>query len=367
MATASSIPVKVKYPFLPEAREEYRSRGFTLKDFDDPSLKPIVDRAVERVINAIKFGENLDPWKISEDDFTEIASFPLAVVLVAKVGDNFLKKRFALTEVSMIQKRLMNEREEDRVKLILEIAKNFFKMDVEYGELPPPYTFTIGLVDYLKLASKFNDPAWKLVNRIVVKGRVYVEDRELIRLIRDKLEEHVIKNIEEAEKEVTVLPKTLEEAVRIIKNNLPERKIEEESIQMVSRPEAWPPCIKTIYAKLVSGESVSHFANFMMASFLLNTGVSIEDIVSIYSQRSDFNVRIARYQVEHIAGMRGSRTKYITPSCSKIRTNGLCIENGRLCGNVKNPMTYYKRRLREVIKSDKDKDEFPGKRREASS
>ena len=29
-----------------------------------------------------------------------------------------------------------------------------------------------------------------------------------------------------------------------------------------------------------------------------------------------------------------------------MRLNGLCVENGRLCEGVKNPLTYYRRMLR---------------------
>ena len=66
-------------------------------------------------------------------------------------------------------------------------------------------------------------------------------------------------------------------------------------------------------------------------------------MVEMYSQRGDFDPRIARYQVEHIAGLKGSRTRYSVPRCSTMQTHGLCIENGRLCGGVRSPMEYYRR------------------------
>ncbi|MEN2974626.1 MAG: DNA primase large subunit PriL [Candidatus Caldarchaeales archaeon] len=365
MFLADRLSVKALYPFLPEAKQEFLSLGFDLESFKSPSTKPIVERAFERIVNALRFGENVDPMKVAGDSITELVSFPLSIVIVAKTGDKFLQRRFALAEASIIQKRLMNElMSRSGLEFVLDIARNVFKMDVERDDYPP-YSYTVGLVDYLKSASRFNDPSWKLVNRVVDRGRVYVEARELVRLLRDRVEKYVLENIEKAEREVGRLPDNLEEIVNNLRSMIPARRIEGPPTTDTSKPEAWPPCIKAIYSKLVSGESVSHFGNFFIASFLINTGLSIDEVVSIYSQRSDFDEKIARYQVEHIAGLKGSRTKYINPSCSKVKTNGLCIENGRFCGNIKNPMTYYKRKLKEMVKDDKDKDDYGRERGEA--
>jgi DNA primase large subunit len=76
---------------------------------------------------------------------------------------------------------------------------------------------------------------------------------------------------------------------------------------------------------------------------MINRGYSTEKILTILSERPDFNEKIARYQVEHIAGLRGSRTKYRPPSCQTMKSLGLCIEDGRLCPKwIKNPLEYRK-------------------------
>ncbi|MEM2374538.1 MAG: DNA primase regulatory subunit PriL, partial [Thermoproteota archaeon] len=81
---------------------------------------------------------------------------------------------------------------------------------------------------------------------------------------------------------------------------------------------------------------------------------TVESVISMYAQRSDFDERLARYQAEHIAGMKGSRTKYTTPSCTTMRTHGLCIEDGRLCPGIKNPLQYYKRAARKTARSSSE-------------
>jgi len=106
-------------------------------------------------------------------------------------------------------------------------------------------------------------------------------------------------------------------------------------------PADMPPCMKLIQQRIISGEDVSHFENFAIAAYLLNTGRSVEDVLTLFSHRSDFNERVARYQVEHIAGLRGSRTRYRPPSCGKMLSLGLCVEAGKHCPrDIRNPLDY---------------------------
>ena len=71
-----------------------------------------------------------------------------------------------------------------------------------------------------------------------------------------------------------------------------------------------------------------YIENFAIASYMVNAGYGIDEVVDVFKDRSDFDEKIARYQVEHIAGLRGSRVKYKPPSCSRMKTYGLCIEDG---------------------------------------
>ena len=119
-----------------------------------------------------------------------------------------------------------------------------------------------------------------------------------------------------------------------------EEKAPKHVIPMPVRGEM-PPCIMQILAKIRSGEDVSHIENFTIASYMVNTGYGIDEVIDVFKDRSDFNEKVARYQVEHIAGLRGSRVKYKPPSCSRMKTYGLCIEDGRRCPrNIRNPLSY---------------------------
>ena len=59
---------------------------------------------------------------------------------------------------------------------------------------------------------------------------------------------------------------------------------------------------------------------------------------------SDYNERLTRYQIEHIAGERGSGTKYTCPPCSVLQTHGVCKNRDETCRRIYHPLAYYKRK-----------------------
>ena len=111
---------------------------------------------------------------------------------------------------------------------------------------------------------------------------------------------------------------------------------------------AFPPCIRELYDTIASGRPVSHIGHFALTSFLVNIGMSVENVVNFFRSVSDFDERMTRYQVEHIAGVRGSRTKYIPPRCDTLRTHGICHAPSDICKRIRHPLAYYRRRLKNV-------------------
>lgn len=364
METAWRLPTLAKYPFLPESKQYLAKHGLTIESFEDPAYSKIIERAKARVLDAINYGDNIGAWNVSDDELVELASFPLSIIIVASLGDKRIAKRFALAESSLAIKFLGEEDEE----IVLRIARDVFGMDIRIEKKMlggVEYDYSLGLRDYMRGALLFNKPEWKLVNRLVERGRVLITSRELIRLMKDKIMDYVLDLIDKSWGKSIKLPKPLEEAVNEIRGKLPKSIVEVEAVPALGGPDTWPPCMRALREKLLSGENLSHFANFALASFLINIGASPEEVVNLYANRPDFDQRIARYQVEHIAGMRGSRTKYTAPNCNTMRTSGLCVGNEKICGGVKNPLTYYRRAVGKKLKLDKDKAEVEGERGEA--
>ena len=109
-----------------------------------------------------------------------------------------------------------------------------------------------------------------------------------------------------------------------------------------------PPCIKALYEAASASRHLSHVGRFTLTSFLINVGMSPEKLTELFKSFSDYNERLTRYQVEHIAGSRGSGTRYTPPNCDTLQTHNVCVNRDELCGGARNPLVYYKRKQRRV-------------------
>jgi len=281
----------------------------------------------------------------SSNDDIEISSFPIAVMMAAATADSFIKRRYALAEAKRVSNMLGNENKSN----ITYIANNFnWKIKpVKDPAVPLTYDFTLHYTDFLKSATIFHDKKWKLINRRMLKGEVYLMQSEVARLLEEEVRKHI-------EVKLDIKVESLPEAVMNRINRLKQLFIEKRGeIQLEELPKeviikAFPPCIKELYDTIASGRNVSHIGRFALTSFLINIGMTTKDVVNLFSSVSDFNERLTRYQVEHIAGGRGSRTKYIPPRCDTLRTHGVCHSMDAICKRIRHPLTYYRRKLRTI-------------------
>jgi len=302
----------------------------------------VLDRAENRIEEAILF--RTVSQKSPNDDI-EIASFPIAIMMVAATADSLIKKRYALAEAKRVSDLLRGEGEEK----IMEIADNFkWKIRPVKGEISVgPYSFALHFTDFLKNATDFQDKKWKLVNRLVLNGEVYLTKSEASRL----LEEEVRRYIEEKlSTKVGLLPQGIMNRVNRLKQLALQKRgeIRLEEIPKGVVISAFPQCIKGVYDTIASGRPTSHIGRFALTSFLINIGMTVENVVDLFRSTSDFDERMTRYQVEHIAGARGSRTKYIPPRCDTLRTHGICHTQDEICKKIRHPLAYYRKKLKTV-------------------
>jgi len=264
-------------------------------------------------------------------------------MLVAAIDDSYLKKRYALLEAKHISETL----KEEPIDTIMKIAA-FFKWKIK----PQKDAFTLHFTDYLRNAAVFHEKEWKLVNRKLTNGEVTLTKNEATRLLEEEVKRHIEKRLQTQD---VPLPDALAVRVERLKQLLALKKgklkTEEMPKQVVIA--AFPPCIKALYTAIQSGHHLSHIGRFTLTTFLVNIGMTPEETIALYQSLSDYNERLTRYQVEHIAGARGSGTKYIPPRCDTLRTHGVCIEPDELCKSqsrypVRHPLGYYRRKLRRA-------------------
>jgi DNA primase large subunit len=330
-----------KYPFLKETAEYIRPLDLQIEDLTSIGMDQILKRAEERVSEAItsaKITRNLKKTDL------EISSYPVALLLVTATENSFIRKRYALAEAKQAGEDLAGEPKEK----IFRVAENFgWKLTIPSKQsCEIPSEFVLHFTDYLRNTTHLREKKWKLVNRVLIDGNVYLNKNNVARLLQEEIRQHIEKRLELAK--LSKYPPQIIAIAERIKKLAVERigTAEMEGFPKVVIQEAFPPCIKALYEAASSSRHLSHVGRFTLTSFLVNIGMPSEKVNELFKGFSDYNERLTRYQVEHIAGERGSRTRYTPPQCTTLQTHGVCTNSDDLCRRVRHPLAYYKRKQR---------------------
>lgn len=325
-----------KYPFMPDAGRHLQEYGFGLRQFgEDPALRIISRKAFERVMASTR-GEIYRPELVrgvaSEDRIldAEIFSFLIAIVLIKLARRPTLIQRFALSEARCaevhLERDLADRGDQLRKTMARHMLRELFGMEVR----PRKYHYLIPVHDYLMHSAVFHEREWKLVNRRVEGGFVVLQSKKTARLVRHALSVHIASRIKESA--VPEMIPAFEEAVA---------KLAAEADRLTPRyvvTGEHPPCIKHAIDVLERGENLPHSGRFMLATFLLARGQSVEEIAPLFKNAPDYNERVTMYQLNHLAGTSGS-TRYSCPSCGKLRTQNLCFAIPE-CDGITSPLQF---------------------------
>ncbi len=330
-----------KYPFLPQAKKHVAELGVDIKDLT--SLEAVVTRAMERVKSTFDLEAfcSQDPPKRGE---IEIASFPVAVLFVTGIHDKALTQRFATAEAKKVYESLLGEKDET----ILDIAR-FFRWSIDTSKTQP-YSYAISLIDYLRNSTRgrlVHSSKWKLVNRLVHQGKIYVTAREICRLLQEEVRNYIE---ERTQGEMPRIPRAVQNRLDEIRTRFMEMKprLPEFDRVVKAKESEYPPCIRSFLDRVNKREHLSHVERVTMVTYLLHQGVTTEEVVKLLANTADFREDKTRYQVEHLAGQRGSTTQYKPYNCSTLKTHGICAnQNDPICLTIRNPLAYHlKRKMR---------------------
>jgi DNA primase large subunit len=325
-----------KYPFLPQVRDYIVKAGLDFTTILE--LQSIRERAKHRIEASFSLEKRYatQPDRHSE---IELASYPVAIMLAAATEDKQLIERFALSEAQQVNLFLNMER---NLEVIIEIAKAFswqIKSDASGT--------WIQFAKYLKNVSSgrlSHNPKWKLVNRSVDKGWVAVTPQELKRLLQEEVKERIVAS---AKQKIDNLPEEIQKDIDEIKAEFIKNKpnFVEYDLKIYAKETEYPPCVVQLLKRAKEGKHLSHTERFTLVTYLINQKISIESIVSLFSNVSDFKVEKTRYQVENLAGKAGGRTEpYLTYNCSTLQSHGVCskeIVPDKICRRIRNPLRYH--------------------------
>lgn len=330
-----------KYPFTSEASEYIKSHNINPAELTTPDLIPILERAEDRIKQGIFTGKISD--ELTPEDI-DILAYPTALMIISSVGDDRTRRRYALAEAKRAYDLLRNE----TVEKLLQIAVGTFQWDAQLVRRDlgdTHFEFCLHFTEYIRNSVRIRDIKWKLVNRVLLRGYVLVPREDFARLLEEEVQARVLQKTSDTN---IALPLDIEKHVSPLRSMLIARaqSIATEDMPRSVVAAAMPPCMQNLLSLLQASKHISHMGRFAMAAFLLNIGIGEEDLLGMFKAFTDFNERLAQYQVEHIAGKRGSRRKYTPPNCATMQTHGLCVNPDDLCATIRHPLSYYRRKAR---------------------
>lgn len=258
--------------------------------------------------------------------------------LLVSCLDDWVRRKYAVKEGRRYRK-LMEDEDLSRIEHVVGLFSADFSIEAYYNK--DEHEVRVHVSSYLKAPSKLKDERWRLLNRELVNGYVEISIKEFIRLVEEYLKER----LEQKLKVTDEIRELLEPYLKDITPVVEEEKKKAGRIKFKKTDwKCFPPCMSQILQDLQSGVNITHTARFALTSFLLNINLDMEQIISLFSSAPDFNEEKTRYQVEHIAGARG--TEYDCPACDTMKTYHNCYAH---C-NTYHPLSYYEQCMRRKEK-----------------
>lgn len=337
-----SIHEAAKYPWSVMARSLLKNLDVTLGEVDNNPR--IVQRAHDRLSQALDPRRTRTREMQSDDEYMELTSFFIAKALVDGIGSMFLRRRWATAEAKRAEGFLLKESETK----LPQFAKQEFNWQISSAGRVASRVFShrLHFSNYLAATAGFHEREWKLVNKRLDNGYVLLRKSETVRVIRAAVEKMLIRDIKK-------VPANFPPNIQKIYEDIDEKVRKQtdrmrQEIQGEIVTEAFPPCMQALLADMNEGKPLSHIARFAITAFLLNVGMDVDSVLELFMRAPDFREDLARYQIEHIAGKRGS-TEYTPPSCAYMISVRLCVDPDK-AESRRHPLAYYRRRRKWLSK-----------------
>ena len=357
-----------KYPFLADPIDLVsRVYGISSIKLIVEARKEVLSKAFERIMLALKKG-SLTGFSTGSLEL-EVLTFYISLAVGLMLESKWVISRLSLAESERCAEYLNSEPLEAIEALAHRIG---LELRLEDPPLRDPialvgsstvlyleYPFSISFIEYVKAARRLlGDPQWKPVNLPVSRGRVYLDKRRAIRLVKEVVVEYImshctkratkiLEELSSSKEFANIVDKVKEELNKLQKTWIkPKEAAMQLSQPTIIKEEFFPPCMRELMERARQGDNLSHHERFALATFLLNLGAEIDDVVQVFRNMPDFDEKRTRYQVEHLAGLRGSMKKYKVYGCEKMRTLGLCRGECK----TRSPVQAYLKTLRLALK-----------------
>ena len=343
-----SIPTDLikRFPWLPSLKLHYSDIADKLPSefITDIFSKSDSQQISECVFIIFKsaFNNLEDIPKMKEDNLT-VYVYILLNILVYALNNKLITNRIANLYSKNVYSKMEKDNSESNLYYIcldLELRVNFYDPPIKFGNKmlkdnreKQVTNFAIYYIDYLKLASNLRDDYRKLAHNPLQNGFVYIQNRNLMRLIQEYVRNKII--IEETEDKAS-LKSFLEE---VLKNQEFKELYEKINSIWTKRKEdfdftfkiditgktdilkLYPPCVIEILKKAEEGQNLVHHERLFIVWFLLSLDYPVEKVVDVFSTLPDFDREKTIYQVAY-----AKKKKYVPYQCSTLQSINLCMK-----------------------------------------
>jgi len=351
MSTAEALK---KYPFL---FTQGALPAGSLTNLGE--LRPLLPKALarSRQLLGLSLRRGLDPSQRQYSDEREMAALhALAFALVTATGNRRMIRAASWgfskeVELSLMSDALHNPR--GFPEIYIRVGK---AAGIEAAFNWITQRFEMSLLSYLVLRGIEGDPKLMLPQLSLAGGKVAVPPNVFAAMVSRVLRYSLTMKLELQANELrrAELDPDVKAGAETLASEFSRRKGEEVDIQTLSPVESlFPPCVKFWASEMRRGVNVPHQARFLVATFLLHLDYSVDEVLRFFSTTPDYDEGIARYQVEDLAGEKGSGKKYAVPRCDTLRTLGACTCREGLCVHMTHPLLYYRLSIERKLNGDK--------------
>jgi len=252
------------------------------------------------------------------------ALYPLARIILSIINKEKFYSSFSNFYYAELKKEILDPKE------YLELLSINYSVNLD--------NFLIPFEEYIK--AKIYSEKDKLTNQYVYNGFVYLDKTKIINFIARYVASKVLENlpfsIAGVPEQLTKIANELDEMFK------PKIKKYDLNIKSVNTNN-FPPCMQKIMQEMLEHGAPNHMARFYFATFLFTLKMDFDSVLNIYKESSDYDERIAKYQLERVQ-------KYSCPNCDTIKSMGLCFPDD-FCQNIKSPFGYY---LKKTFNKDEN-------------
>jgi DNA primase large subunit len=330
------------YPWLPSLEDFYSDLSNPIDFLKKFSTKYQFNEFESRILNLFRSAfDNLEEVNDFKSDELNAYLYIFTKILLYLLDNKRIANRIANLYSKQTYKELLNDTEDAN---LYDICKDL-NLNVKYGDLVKfkeefdkgqkqelKTRFKIQFKDYLRLSIYLRDDNRKLCHKALVNGYVYLEEREIKRLLQEYVRrKFMIEDVEDKNALETFKKEffTFKDFKSIYDNILNEWDLKKEEFEYsvdIHFEEGkefrglFPPCIKEILTKAEEGQNLIHIERLYLVFFLHALNFPNESIIEIFKGLPDFDRKQTEYQVEF------AKKKGYTPhSCNTLKSLNLCM------------------------------------------